>query len=249
MTSKTIYTTTLGLLMWLTSFGQTAELQKIDNELTVTFKKLIAANFDVRYDSLAPLFKKQLLLQLTNPVTFHNSLDSLSKYLLIKSSLDNIIKFYSWDDLTGGTWHNMTAIAQFISDNGKIVVQQLNSENETEPGEFTDSEIYEVNEITINNTKHYLTFGWGTHGSGQQHNIIQIFRIAGDKLKKCKSCFSPNEDLSLEYPRNEKLNLTFNAKTNEITYNEFIWVDEMGYYKRTDNIITLEFTKGKFTKK
>ena len=249
MTPKILFTFTFGLFIWVTSFSQTKELQKIDNDLTTTFKKLINADYDTRFDSLAPLFKKQLLRQLTNPITFNNPFDSLSKYLIIKSSTDKKIKFYGWDDLNGGTWHNMTSIAQFISDKGKIVVQQLNSGNETGTGEFTDSEIYEVNEITIDNSVHYLTFGWGTHGSGNQHNIIQIFKIVGDTLVKCKSCFANNNDLAIEYPRSEKLNLTYNTKTNEISYNEFKYVDEMGYYKRTDKITTLKLINATFTTK
>jgi len=88
---------------------------------------MVAADYDLRYDSLAPAFKKQLSEQLTNPLTFDNSLDSLSKYLTIKTSTDKRIKFYSWDDIGGGTWHNTNCIAQFKTDNGEIIVQQLNT--------------------------------------------------------------------------------------------------------------------------
>jgi hypothetical protein len=249
MTPNKIYITLIGLLFWKTSFSQTEELRKIDNSLSSTFQKMVTADPQLRYDSLAPAFKKQLTGQLENPITFKNSLDSLSKYLTIKTSTDGKIKFYSWDELGGGTWHNINCLAQFKSDNGKIIVQQLNSENEGETGEFTDSKIYEVNVIKIGKTTYYMTFGWGTHGSGNQHNIIQVFKITGDTLTKFKSFFSDNKDFVVEYPRGSKLNLIFNPETNEISYNEFKQGNDSGFYKSTGQIITLRLTDGVFKTK
>ncbi|QGW28409.1 hypothetical protein [Phnomibacter ginsenosidimutans] len=207
---------------------------------------MIAANYDLRYDSLAPAFKKQLAGQLTNPLTFDNSLDSLSKYLTIKTSADKRIKFYSWDDIGGGTWHNINCIAQFKTDNGKIIVQQLNTEN-TDSIDFTDSGLYEVHEIFINGTKYYLTFASGTHGSGHQLKIVQIFSITSDKLVKCKSCFADNIDLIIKYPRSDKAHLVFNERTTEISYSEFKLDDDNGFYRSTGKINTLKLIDGKFT--
>jgi len=167
--------------------------------------------------------------------------------LTIIISADKKIKFYSWDDLTGGTWHHINCIAQFESYSGKIIVQQLNSENEAGAGEFTDSKVFEVNEITINKSTFYLTFAWGTHGDGNQHDIIQIFKIAGDSIVKCKSCFANNNDLAIEYPRNEKSNLTFNPETNEISYTEFKFDADEGFFKRTGQVVTLKLINGIFT--
>jgi hypothetical protein len=249
MTLNRIYITLAGLIICMTSFGQTTELRKIDNELTGIYKSLIKADYQLRNDSIAPLFKERLSEQLLNPTSFVNPLDSLSRYLTIKTSSDKKIKFYSWDALGGGTWHNINCLAQFKSNNGKIIIQQLNSDKEAESGEFTDSEIYEVNELTIGKTKFYLTFAWGTHGSGYQHQIIQIFTISRDKLVKCKSCFQGNNDLVIEYPRSAKANLTFNSPTNEISYKEFKLNNEIEFYEPTGEVITLRLTKGIFTKK
>ena len=246
MTLYRTYIFLIGLLFGLTSYGQTSDLWNIDNVLTSTFKTMIAAKYDLRYDSLAPAFKKQLAGQLTNPITLDNSLDSLSKYITIKTSADKQIKFYSWDDIGGGTWHNINCIAQFKSDNGKIIVQQLNTES-ADSVDFTDSGIYEVHEIFIYGTKYYLTFASGTHGSGHQHKIVQIFSIASDKLVKCKSCFADNSDLIIEYPRADKANLAYNAKTKEITYNEFIYDANDGFSKPTGRVITLKLINGIFT--
>jgi hypothetical protein len=161
MILKRIHITLSALAIFVTSWGQNASLRKIDNELTSAFKKLISADYDSRLnDGLPDSFKKQLVKQLANPLTFNNSLDSLSKYLTIRTSADKKLKFYSWDDLTGGSWHNINCFAQFKSADGKTLVEQLNSENKGDTGEFTDSNVYEVNELVQGKKKYYLTFGW-----------------------------------------------------------------------------------------
>ncbi|MBK8878571.1 MAG: hypothetical protein IPN74_08505 [Haliscomenobacter sp.] len=241
------YITLLGLLVSLTSFSQTTALRKIDNELTGIFHTMVNADYQLRFDSLAPAFKKQLFVNLVNPITFDNSLDSLTKYVTIKTAADGKIKFYSWDDLGGGTWRHINCIAQFKSDTGKILVQPLNSENEVETGEFTDSEVYEVYEIDIDKKTYYLTFSWGTHGSGHQHQIIQIFTIIEDRLTKCNSCIANSNELVITYPRTEKANLVFNQKTSEISYDEFKIDQHSGFYKPTGQVITLKLVNGKFT--
>lgn len=233
-----IYTTLLSLLFCLTSFGQTTELQKIDKTLTYSFKKMTY--------TLAPAFKKQLISQLTKPITFDNTLDSLSKYLTIRTSADKKIKFYSWDEMGGGTWHYITCLAQFKSNNGKIIVQQLNTESKGESADFTDSEIYKVYDIFINGKKFYLTLAGGTYGSGHQHEIVQVFSIIADRLVKCTSCFADNRDLIIEYPRSKKANLVFNPKTNEITYSGFKHNVDEGFYEVTGQTITLKLINGVF---
>ncbi|MDU8886321.1 hypothetical protein RXV94_09130 [Yeosuana sp. MJ-SS3] len=242
------YLAIIGLLVFLSSYSQTSVLSKIDNELAATFKAMKDADYQLRSESLAPLFKKELQEQLKNPITFDNSLDNLSKYLTIKTSPDKKIKFYSWDDLTGGTWHMINCLAQFQSNRGKIIVQQLNSGNEAEIGGYTDSKVYEIHEIIVDNKTHYLTFAWGTHGFGNQHQIIQVFTISPNKLVKCTSCLPNNSDLVIEYPRSEESKLYFNPKSNEISYCEFTYDDDLGYYRSTGNSITLKLINGSFKK-
>lgn len=239
--------TLTGLLFWGTAFSQTLDLQSMDNTLTNTFKIMMAADYNLRYDSLAPAFKQKLAEQLVNPITFNNSLDSLSNYVNVKVSPDKNIKFYSWDEIEGGTWHKINCLAQFKSSKGTIVVQQLNADSSSDSVDFTDSGIYKVYEIFINSAKHYLTFASGTHGGGHQHEIVQIFSIVSDKLVKCTSCFSNSTDLIIEYPRSEKSNLIFNQRTNEISYSEFKFDNEIGFYRSTGQVVKLKLKNGRFT--
>jgi hypothetical protein len=247
MIYKRIYITLIGLIISFSCFNQNAALRKIDNELTDAFKKLISADYDSHLnDSLRASFKKRLIKQLADPLTFNNSLDSLAKYVTIRTSADKLLKFYSWDDRSGGTWHALNCIAQLKLSNEKILVKQLNSGDEPATGEFTDSNVYAINEIADGKTKYYLTFGWGTHGSGNQHEIIRVFTISANKLTECNSCFPGKKSLVIEYSRTAESKLTFNTKTNEISYNEFVSDDDSGFYTPTGKIIKLKWRDGKF---
>lgn len=249
MTHKSFLTIILGLQFCLSSFGQKAEINTIDSLLSNSFREMLSADFDLRYDSLAPRFKTQLLTFLANPITFNNEFDSLTKYMTIRTSADKKIKFYSWDERGGGTWHQINCVAQFQADNGKIIVQQINSEREAELGDYTDSGIYEVFELDKQNEKLYLTLAGGTHGSGHHHKIVQIFRIHGETLLKCNSCFPDSTDLVIELPRSQKANLTFDPVKNTLHFNEFIFNEEIGFYQPTGKTISLEFNNGVFTRK
>ncbi|MBI3510324.1 MAG: hypothetical protein HY064_06650 [Bacteroidetes bacterium] len=239
---------TIFLFCGFIAFGQVNALRKIDNELTASIKKEITSDEGIR-DSLATVFQKLLLKDLADPVTFTGSLDSLSKWVEIKYSADNQIKFYSWDDYTGGTWHNINCVTQFRSENGKVIVQQLNSGNEGEKDLYTDSGIYEVHVVTINGKTSYLTFGWGTHGAGMQHSIVRVFQVTGPKLTDCTSCFANDSDLVIEYPRAYNLKLNFDPLTNEISYTECIEIIDSVSPQPIGKTIVLQLRDGKFTEK
>jgi len=247
MKPSRIYLTLPVILFCLSAFGQTALQRSVDSLLTINFVTMISAGQQLRNDSLAQEFKNQLQFQLIRPGNFNNPFVSRSKHITIKASADGNVRFYSWDDLTGGTWHNINCLAQYKSTEGKTFVQQLNSVHETETGEYTDSGIYEVNEIVTDKVKLYITFASGTHGSGHQHKTVQVFKLVNEELTKCKSCFSNNNDLVIEYPRSEKTDLTFNPKTKEIVYNDFKHDNNDGFYKPTGQTIKLKLIKGVYT--
>jgi hypothetical protein len=115
-----------------------------------------------------------------------------------------------------------------------------------EDGGFTDSEIYEVNEIREDQTVYYLTFGWGTHGSGNHHQLIQLFKIEGDILVKCKAFNQGASEFAIEYPRSKKLNLKFDKKSNSISFDEFAESEEQQFIQNTGKRKTLKFSNGSF---
>lgn len=249
MARKTVVTAISVLLLYVCSYGQKTEFREIDRQLTNSYRQLLSAEPRSATDSLSRAFKNQLLNYLADPLTFRNEFDSLRRYLTIKTSPDQKIKFYSWDDQTGGTWHNINCVAQFEATNGKIIVQNISTGREAELSEFTDSAVYEIFELGTGAEKLYLTFASGTHGSGQHHQIVQLFRINGDTLLKCNSCFAGNKDFVIEYPRSEKANLAFDPAKNSLNFNEFGFDAEEHRYKATGKTVSLEFINGVFTQK
>jgi hypothetical protein len=211
-----------GLLFWITGQSQNTGIHKIDKNLTATYKNMMSADEGVRCDSLEMIFIGKLSASLHNPITIKNKLDSLSKYITIRCSDDEKVGFYSWDIGYGGTSHIIHSLVQFVKRNGDIGVQKLSTENDAKDGGYSDCSYYEVHVISINKSKVYITFAWGTHGEGLEFERIQAFKIVDNQFKECKSCIENKKDLVLEYRRGKKLNLHFNPAANEITFNEFI---------------------------
>jgi hypothetical protein len=52
--------------------------------------------------------------------------------------------------------------------------------------------------------------------------------------------------LIIECPRSEKANLVFDAKTSKISYNEFKYNDNIGFFESTGQIVTLKLFDGVF---
>ena len=213
------------LFIFSNGLTQITDILQIDSELTFLYQNLEKRKSDDVIN--ASIFSQKLLFHLKNPITFEHKLDSLAKCIKIISSPDSLVKFYSWDSQEGGTWLTIEAVAQFKNKSGKIGIQTLTKHFEND---YSDSHIYEVNEYSFNGTNYYVTFGWGTHGSGMQHTIVQIFNLENDSLVKCTSCFSNNLDLVIEYPRIEKLNLTFDEKTKTIAYSEVKNFEDQRFY-------------------
>ncbi len=140
------------------------------------------------------LFTKQLKNAILKEKIFNKSFTKLSKSINIISSSDYKIKFYGWDVGLGGSWHQIYSLTQFKSEVGQIHVQQLNSNNEYEMGEFTDCSTYQVYDILLNGKVLYLAISWGSRGSGAQLDVVQVFKIKKNKLVKCK-LFFPKEEL------------------------------------------------------
>jgi hypothetical protein len=147
--------------------------------------------------------------------------------------------------MSGGTAHQMAVFAQFRDDKGKIVVQEI-KQDYAEDSDFTDFIINRIYEIKVNNQTQYLTFGWGTHGGGEQFNIVQIFQISNGTLKKDNSILPQNREFTIIYPHSQKSELSFDSVNNEISYREFREDKESGFMKATGNLIKLKLLNGKF---
>jgi hypothetical protein len=225
------------------SYTQT-EFKKPDLELTGEFRKMTGQAFGDNYDlfdSLIHSFKDRIKKDLATPSSFTNPYDSLSSEILILQSDDHLLRIFSWDELSGGTWHDMAAFAQFKTASGSIGVQQLDTDREMEMSTYTDVLIREIHQVTIKNKTHYLLIGDGTHGAGHHHTTAQIFSIERDKLVKCKDCFESGEELVVESARIYKTGLKYDPASGKLSYTEFK-EDEGGFKSPTGKVITLKLT-------
>ena len=245
MKLQTIALTLIGQLLTVYAVSQTSA-KSIDKILSDGFQQLKNSDYDERYDSLAPAFKNALKKYLSSPVILDSTLDTLETLITIRQSTDKKIKFYSWDELTGGTWHAINSFVQFKGTGNKVLYKQLDTDKEMEDGGYTDSEIYQVHEIKEGSETYYLTFGWGTHGSGGQHQVVYLFRIEGDQLIKCKSFMNGETQLAFEYSRSDKLNLEFDNKIKTLSFDEFVENEEGEFARKSGNRKTLKFSKGVF---
>ena len=162
--------------------AQNPQWDKIDAELSAEKGRFMDVDDQLRYDSVAPAFLAHLVQALRDPASFENPWVRLDSQVLIVRSADNRVRFFSWDPANGGTWHDMHSFAQYRGASGDVFVQQIDKAEGGEFSAFTDSEIYEVHDIEIAGKRHYLTFAYGTHGSGHQHKVAQIFSIEGFTL-------------------------------------------------------------------
>ena len=248
--AKLLFVFAIALFYCLNTSGQVSTVKEIDKLLTGIYEGMDTADMETRFKIVAPCFKKELLKQLKNPLTLQNDLPKLSERISISTSPDGLVKFYGWNDGTGGTWFSILTVAQFIGANSKIVVQQITSGPDSlysDPVDFTDAAVYKVYEVNINSVKHYLTFASGVHGGGQVHKIVQIFKRTGNHLEKCPNCF-PERDLVIQYSRGDDSNLEYNPVTCELSYAEFIFNDAEGFYEPGNKTVKWKLINGAFVK-
>jgi len=225
--------------------------QKLDLELTRDFRHMQSEAFNdnwEHFDSLVHAFKKRLKKELATGVGLDCRFDSLSKAMNIIQSKDHLLRIFSWDELSGGTWHDMASFAQYITSTGAIGARQLDTDREVELSEYTDVAISKIYMVILKNKTHYLTIGYGTHGAGHHHKTAQIFSIEEKKLVKCKDCFETGEDLVVESARSYESGLKYDPDTKQISYNEFT-EGEGGFLEPTGKIITMKIENDKFVRK
>lgn len=243
-------TLVIPLLIFVNNFllsAQAINLQKVEMNLIAEFQNFEASYFKQESDSLRFNLKFQIESILSESSSFEYPFDSLSNYVTIIKSNDNNFRVFSWDELTGGSWHDMAVIVQYKTSNQGVNIQWIDSDISEEANGLTDAIQFEVHDIEINKEPHYLCFGWGTYGSGHHHNTILIFSIEDDSLKVCQDCIENNYSV-IQAPRSEEINLEYNAMKKVISFNEFIYDHETGFFYPTGRGLNLKLRNGKFEK-
>jgi len=228
-------------------FSQTVNLQKVESEFILEFQNYRNSDYDTRFSSLRPKLRNKIENILSSTNSQEYPFDSLSKYMRIIKSNDNKVRIFSWDELTGGTWHDMAVIIQFKNNKNILTTQWIDSDISEEPTGITDAIQYEIYDVEINKKPHYLCFGWGTYGGGHHHNSILIFSIENDSLKFCSNCIEKDYSI-IQAPRNTKINLKYEKTEEVISFNEFKYDNEIGFFMPTGKTVNLKLKNNKYQK-
>lgn len=214
-----------------TILSQTSSSSFKDEYLTSNFKTFYAVDFEMGY-CIGPIVEKRLVKTLQDSASFQYPFDSLSRYVKIRTSENGLLRTFSWDRRSGGTWHNMASYAQYKTDSGMVHCQKLDSGNEGKTGAPTDVVIYDIHTLLIENEPHYLLLGWGTHGSGKHHSLARVYKIEEDTLRQCDTIFEGQPDLAVYANRINKIELQYTPKTQTITYYHYEYDPDSGFFKR-----------------
>ncbi len=234
-------------LLCYQSIAQTSDidLKTADQELTRLYKASKIVDWEFK-DSLVNTFTQNLFLTLKKPESFNYSFDSLSSELINVKSQDERIRIWSWDQHTGGSWSQYLSAVQFRTENGKIGFRQLNTGDEMMLGGYTDVYIYKIHEINEKGKVYYLTFGRGTHGSGNYHRLAQMFVISDSEFIKYEPCFENKDDLVLEIWRGDDLELSYDPVTKTISHTVLIYDEMRDRSYATEEIQQWHFQDGSF---
>jgi hypothetical protein len=118
----------------------------------------------------------------------------------------------------GGNWHDYSVFVQMKMSDSSIQTLQVDTDKAAEFGTYEDAGIYEVHEIKINDSIHYLTLAYGTHGSGEHHVIARVYGEKDGKIVP-KPLFEA-EHLVVTAQRRFKFDLKYDPKTKELSFNE-----------------------------
>lgn len=246
MKTKTFFLLLLLSFSTCSMFAQT-DMKVAEEKVLAALTKLRSKDADIDRSALAIQFEKTLRTVLSNEESWNYAFPELRKYINIETSKDRKIRTFSWDTLTGGSWHALKSLIQFKS-GIKIHVVSIQDEpvDEEEEGNdmFADAIIMGVYPFA----KGYLFEGYGTYGSGHHHKILTYFELVNEKLVR-KTIFENDESTYVfKIPRRYKFDLKVDVNTGTITHSEFVMDDDNGFFKPTGKQVLLTFNGKKFIK-
>jgi hypothetical protein len=174
-----------------------------------------------RFDSTRIEFANEMEHVLSLKESISYPFDSLSKHIRIARSEDKKLRIFSWDDLSGGTWHAYTSRVQYVDENGNPKVTRIDTGKEGELGGYTDALIDAVYSIVIADTLRYLAIGYGTHGSGEHFSIALVLTPGKNGAEICTTCFEGVPYVVNETKRIYKPRITFHQDKKTLSYKGF----------------------------
>lgn len=230
MTKATLLFTSLFFLLY-SCYAQNTMLEHTDQYLASNFEAFNSVDTELGY-CMGKIIEERVVAELKDSTTFHYSFDSLAKYINIQTAESGLLRTFSWNKRSGGSWHDMAAHVQYKTDSGTVKHQNLSSGEEDRTGEPTGVIIYAVHTIDIKNKSHYLLLGWGTYGGGKHHSLARVYTIAEDSLQLHNSMFNGEKYLYAEANRGDKIELEYDQGSNTLSYYKYKLDEDTGFYER-----------------
>ena len=217
---------------------QTIELSAIESKLFDLRKSYLekALNDPMDAEILANDFSAELVKLLQHPASFDFEFKTLDDYVNIIQSEDKHLRVYSWYHSIGGTWHDIVSYAQIKTASG-VQLLQLHSGDEAISGAFSDATCFKIQQLKLNANMTYILSSWGSHGSGNKHQIMRAFTIAEEKLIEAEALFNGKKQLVIEGPRAIEISLVLDEKNKSISYEYFLYNDKIGFYETKNSVI------------
>ncbi|MBS1794738.1 MAG: hypothetical protein JSS81_12840 [Acidobacteria bacterium] len=227
-------------------YGAEDAPDRLDAELSAAFSAALSGDYNEESIRRRREFTRKLKSALNDPATFEYRFEKLSGLLGIVAAPDRRLRFFSWDERTGGTMHRMTVVAQYRRPDGRIAAEELNDPELDELPAETDFVVREIYEIGSKKGKRYLIFGRGTPGRAEDFDVVRVFRIGDFGLVEDDSILPEKKAIYIFYPRIDRTNLAYDPRTKTIAYREFAGDAETGFTKPTGRVVRLKFIRGRF---
>ena len=214
---------------------------EIEQELVASYDEMIATDPGLRYDSLAPNFRHAVIKALSQKELFEYPFDSLATRVKKIRSSDGRLRVFSWDEKTGGTRHDFSAIAQYLNKKDEVVSQSINHFRTTGEKEYTEAGYFEIHTLEEGKNTQYLLLGWGTFGGGHQHNVVRLLQYKEGRMLDCVQCFDGKDFWPIILSRRDKAGLSFSSEEGTIQHKEFRENKEIGFYAPTGKVVELKW--------
>ncbi|MEM7368295.1 MAG: hypothetical protein AAF587_06805 [Bacteroidota bacterium] len=166
---------------------------------------------------------------------------SLINDVMICSSDDDRMLLVSWDDLGGGSYRSYSNYMLYKNDFGVCQTIKLDSAKEGHEVGY-----YQIERVQQKDRVWYFLFGYGTYGGGRHHRAVKILEQSDTGFQECLGCYPNGEDLVVFAPRLFEIDLQYDPVNREISYKQFAFDEETGFYSGEYEHIALKFSKGKF---
>lgn len=150
------------------------------------------------------------------------------------------LKVYSWDDLDGGSHHTYVNYIQYQNNEGICKAILLNDLS----NDFNAAGYYNIEKIN----EYYLLFGYGTYGGGEQHFVVRIFKNDNGEIKEYIEGYPNKKMLLIGCNRGNTIDLHYNKEKQTISFNQYIYDEEKGFYKREFQKVIYQIKDGKLVK-